>query len=68
MPSYRSSGVLKPEEMCLVLGCPGAGCTMFLKAISFVKISGKVSYAGIDVDEMTKHYNGEVVFNQEDLT
>ena len=70
MPSYRSSGVLKPGEMCLVLGCPGAGCTTFLKAISnqredFANISGKVSYAGIDADEMAKHYKGEVVYNQE---
>ena len=62
--------------MCLVLGCPGAGCTTFLKAISnqreeLAKISGKVSYAGIDADEMAKHYKGEVVYNQEgrsDLT
>jgi len=70
MPSCRSSGVLKPGEMCLVLGCPGAGCTTFLKAISnqreeFRKISGRVSYAGIDADEMAKHYKGEVVYNQE---
>ena len=70
IPSYRSSGVLKPGEMCLVLGCPGAGCTTFLKAISnqreeFAKISGKVCYAGIDADEMAKHYKGEVVYNQE---
>ena len=70
MQLYRSSGVLKPGEMCLVLGCPGAGCTTFLKAISnqreeFAKISGKVSYAGIDADEMAKHYKGEVVYNQE---
>ena len=56
--------------MCLVLGCPGAGCTTFLKAISnqreeLAKTSGQVSYAGIDADEMAKHYKGEVVYNQE---
>lgn len=67
---YRSSGVLKPGEMCLVLGCPGSGCSTFLKAISnqredYASVSGNVLYAGIDAEEMAKHYKGEVVFNQE---
>ncbi|KIJ41874.1 hypothetical protein M422DRAFT_171852 [Sphaerobolus stellatus SS14] len=31
---YRNNGVLKPGEMCLVLGTPGAGCTTFLKSIA----------------------------------
>ena len=56
--------------MCLVLGCPGSGCTTFLKSIankraSYFAITGDVRYAGIDHQEMTKHYNGEVVYNQE---
>ena len=67
---YRSSGVLKPGEMCLVLGCPGSGCTTFLKTIAnhrdgYEKVSGRVLYAGIEADEMAKHYKGEVVYNQE---
>ncbi|KAG5220332.1 pleiotropic drug resistance ABC transporter [Salix suchowensis] len=46
----RSSGVLKPGEMCLVLGCPGSGCTSFLKAIAnqrdeFFSVTGDVRYA-----------------------
>lgn len=66
----RSSGVLKPGEMCLVLGCPGSGCTTFLKTIAnqrreFGRVSGDVRYAGIDADEMANHYKGEVVYNQE---
>jgi ATP-binding cassette subfamily G (WHITE) protein 2 (SNQ2) len=66
----RASGVLKPGEMCLVLGCPGSGCTTFLKAIAnkreeFAKVSGNVLYAGIDAAEMEKYYKGEVVYNQE---
>ena len=57
--------------MCLVLGCPGSGCTSFLKAISnqrreYHSITGDVRYAGIDAEEMEKHYKGEVVYNQED--
>jgi len=67
---FRSSGTLKPGEMCLVLGCPGSGCTTFLKAIAnrredFATVSGDVSYAGIDAKEMRKLYKGEVVYNEE---
>ncbi|KAH7886334.1 pleiotropic drug resistance ABC transporter [Phlebopus sp. FC_14] len=68
---HKSSGVLKPGEMCLVLGCPGAGCTTFLKAIAnqrddYASVTGDVRYAGIGADEMAKYYRGEVVYNQED--
>ena len=56
--------------MCLVLGCPGAGCTTFLKTIAnqregYAKVSGDVLYAGITAEEMAKYYKGEVVYNQE---
>lgn len=56
--------------MCLVLGCPGAGCTTFLKAIAnerheYARVAGDVRYAGIDAAEMAKIYKGEVVYNQE---
>jgi len=56
--------------MCLVLGCPGAGCTTFLKAVaneraSFADVRGDVRYAGISHDEMLKYYKGEVVYNEE---
>jgi ATP-binding cassette subfamily G (WHITE) protein 2 (SNQ2) len=55
--------------MCLVLGCPGAGCTTFLKTIANqhegLMVSGDVLYAGIDAQEMAKYYKGEVVYNME---
>ncbi|KAK2460203.1 hypothetical protein APHAL10511_007794 [Amanita phalloides] len=67
---HKSSGVLKPGEMCLVLGCPGAGCSTFLKTIANerdgVFVAGEVLYAGIDAQEMAKHYKGEVAYNMED--
>ncbi|KAI0081165.1 hypothetical protein K474DRAFT_1657026 [Panus rudis PR-1116 ss-1] len=68
---HPSSGVVKPGEMCLVLGCPGAGCTTFLKAIAnergeYARVIGDVRYAGIDAQEMAKYYKGEVLYNQED--
>ncbi|KAJ3831790.1 P-loop containing nucleoside triphosphate hydrolase protein [Lentinula raphanica] len=59
------------SEMCLVLGCPGAGCTTFLKVIAnqreeYANVSGQVLYAGMDAAEMAKYYKGEVVYNEED--
>ena len=70
MHPSSSSGVLKPGEMCLVLGAPGSGCSTFLKTIAnergeFARVSGNVLYAGIDADEMAKMYKGEVVYNEE---
>ncbi|KDQ63068.1 hypothetical protein JAAARDRAFT_202584 [Jaapia argillacea MUCL 33604] len=67
----RSSGFLKPGEMCLVLGRPGSGCTTFLKSIAnrrgeYARVGGQVKYAGIDATEMAKMYKGEVVYNEED--
>lgn len=70
---HKSSGVLKPGEMCLVLGCPGSGCSTFLKTIAnqredFANVSGNVLYAGIDAGEMSELYKGEVVYNQEGMS
>jgi ATP-binding cassette, subfamily G (WHITE), member 2, SNQ2 len=57
--------------MCLVLGCPGSGCSTFLKAITnqrqnFAGVSGDVLYAGMNAEEMGEYYKGEVVYNEED--
>jgi len=64
--------MLKPGEMCLVLGYPGAGCTTFLKTIAnnredYAFVGGEVLYAGISAAEMIKHYKGEVVYNEEGM-
>lgn len=58
--------------MCLVLGCPGSGCTTFLKTVAnqrgdYAEIGGDVRYAGIDAAEMAEHYKGEVAYNQEGI-
>ncbi|KAI0323043.1 ABC-2 type transporter-domain-containing protein [Amylostereum chailletii] len=68
---HKQSGVVKPGEMVLVLGCPGSGCSTFLKSIAnqrgeYSKVEGDVRYAGIDASEMAKYYKGEVVYNEED--
>ena len=51
--------------MVLVLGRPGSGCTTFLKAISgytagYKSVQGEISYGGISLEEMQKHYRAEV--------
>ncbi|KAK1229304.1 ATP-binding cassette transporter snq2 [Marasmius sp. AFHP31] len=68
---HQSNGYLKPGEMCLVLGCPGAGCSTFLKTIAnqredYANVAGEVLYAGMEAKEMAKYYKGEVVYNEED--
>ncbi|KAF2274688.1 ABC drug exporter AtrF [Westerdykella ornata] len=65
------SGCVKPGEMLLVLGRPGAGCSTFLKVIGnqrfgFEGISGEVTYGGTDAKEMKKKFRSEVLYNPED--
>lgn len=65
------NGVVKPGEMCLVLGRPGSGCSTFLKVIGnqrfgYESIDGEVLYGGTDAKHMLKKYRGEVVYNPED--
>ena len=60
---HTSSGVMKPGEMCLVLGRPGSGCSTFLKSITnqregYLSVNGDVSYAGVGWKEMHKLYAG----------
>lgn len=64
-------GVLKPGEMCLVLGKPGSGCTSFLKVISnqrygYTSVEGEVLYGQFDSSTFEKRYRGEAVYNGED--
>lgn len=59
-------GCVRPGELLLVLGRPGAGCSTFLKVIGnqragYEKISGDVSYGGTDPQTMTKNYRSEGV-------
>ncbi|KAI4230807.1 MAG: hypothetical protein LQ349_006013 [Xanthoria aureola] len=65
------TGCVKPGEMLLVLGRPGAGCSTFLKVLSnqrfgYESIKGDVTYGGTDAKEMAKNYRGEIVYNPED--
>lgn len=65
------SGCIKPGEMLLVLGRPGAGCSTFLKVIGnqrfgYESVDGDVTYGGTDAKTMGKRYRGEVLYNPED--
>ena len=58
--------------MILVLGCPGSGCTTFLKAIAnqrdeYSSVRGDVWYGGTDAVEMEKTYKDETVYNQDGM-
>lgn len=65
------SGCIKPGEMLLVLGRPGAGCSTFLKVIGnqrfgYEAVEGSVTYGGTDAASMAKKYRSEVLYNPED--
>jgi ATP-binding cassette subfamily G (WHITE) protein 2 (SNQ2) len=65
------NGCIKPGEMCLVLGRPGAGCSTFLKCLGnqrfgYESVEGDVTYGGTDAATMAKKYRGEVLYNPED--
>ncbi|KAI0342389.1 pleiotropic drug resistance ABC transporter [Trametopsis cervina] len=64
-------GVVRPGEMLLVLGRPGAGCTSLLKTLAnhraeFHSVSGDVHYSSFDPETMHAHYRGDVQYCPED--
>lgn len=65
------TGMVKPGEMCLVLGRPGAGCSTFLKTLAgdqldqFVSTSGEIQYDGIPQEEMIQRYKSDIIYNGE---
>ena len=66
-----NDGFCKDGEMLLVLGRPGAGCTSLLRVLanmraSYTKIEGSVHYGGIEAQEFSKHFRGEVCYNEEE--
>ncbi|KAG9126672.1 hypothetical protein FRC07_002462, partial [Ceratobasidium sp. 392] len=67
---HSFDGAVRPGEMVLVLGRPGAGCSSFLKTIanqrgSFIRVEGDVQYAGIPAQEFGKRFAGEAAYNME---
>ncbi|RMZ87573.1 hypothetical protein DV736_g5212, partial [Chaetothyriales sp. CBS 134916] len=63
-------GCVKPGEMLLVLGRPGAGCTTLLRLLSnqrhgYTKIDGDVHFGSLNPDQ-AKKYRSSIVMNTED--
>ncbi|OJD38105.1 abc transporter-like protein [Diplodia corticola] len=66
----NSHGCVKPGEMLLVLGRPGAGCTSLLSMLSnrrlgYAEITGDVKYGSMD-HKAAEAYRGQIVMNTEE--
>lgn len=64
-------GVVRPGEMLLVLGRPGAGCSTFLKTIAnqrgeYHSIEGDVFYDSLTSKDIETKYRGDVIYCPED--
>lgn len=65
-----SYGCVKPGEMLLVLGRPGAGCTTLLSILAnnrlgYEEVTGDVNFGSMDPTE-AKAYRGQIVMNNEE--
>jgi ABC-type multidrug transport system ATPase subunit len=65
-----SSGCVKPGEMLLVLGRPGAGCTSLLSMLSnhrlgYAEVNGDVHFGSMTADE-AQDYRGQIIMNTEE--
>ena len=65
-----SYGCVKPGEMLLVLGRPGAGCTTLLSVLAnnrlgYEEVTGDVSYGNMSAVE-AKQYRGQIIMNSEE--
>lgn len=64
-----SHGCVKPGEMLLVVGRPGAGCTTLLKQLAnkrsgYAEIEGDVHFGSLTSEEADR-YRGQIVMNTE---
>ncbi|KFH67291.1 hypothetical protein MVEG_06026 [Podila verticillata NRRL 6337] len=68
---YPMNGCCQDGDMILVLGRPGSGCSTLLRVLAndrknYKKVLGEVSFNNLSAANVTKHYKGEVLYNQED--
>ncbi|KAG1750901.1 ABC-2 type transporter-domain-containing protein [Suillus lakei] len=64
-------GVVTPGEMLLVLGCPGSGCSTFLKTLAnqrgeYHAVEGQVFYDSFTPKEVHDSFRGDVTYCPED--
>lgn len=61
-------GCVKPQELCVVLGRPGAGCSTFLRTMAAqtygfkLDEKSKLTYSGLSPQEIAKTYRGDVTY------
>lgn len=64
-------GLIRPGEMCVVLGPPGSGCSTFLKTIAgetngiYVNQGSYCNYQGISANEMHTAHRGDAIYTAE---
>ncbi|KAF7551877.1 hypothetical protein G7Z17_g4706 [Cylindrodendrum hubeiense] len=64
-------GLIRPGEMCVVLGPPGSGCSTFLKTISgetngiYINEDAYFNYQGISAEEMHTAHRGDAIYTAE---
>lgn len=64
------NGIVKPGEILLVLGRPGAGCSSLLKTLGgetegFTSVDGELKYDGASMEDMHRHFRREIIYNPE---
>lgn len=67
----RFNGIIRPGEMCVVLGPPGSGCSTFLRTISgetngiHINDGSYLNYQGITAKEMHTAHRGDAIYTAE---
>ena len=59
------------NQLSVVLGSPGSGCSTFLKTLTnqraeYHHVEGEVHYDSLTPEYLAKHYRGDVVYSPED--
>jgi ATP-binding cassette subfamily G (WHITE) protein 2 (PDR) len=68
---HQLEGIIRPGEMCVVLGPPGSGCSTFLKTVSgetsgiHVGQDSYFNYQGLSANEMHTAHRGDAIYTAE---
>ncbi|KAG7660526.1 uncharacterized protein J8A68_005945 [[Candida] subhashii] len=63
--------IMRPGDLTVVLGRPGAGCSTLLKALAVntygfhLDKQSKISYDGLTQNDIKQHYRGDVIYSAE---
>ncbi|KAI9011791.1 ABC-2 type transporter-domain-containing protein [Hyaloraphidium curvatum] len=65
------TGFVGAQEMALVLGKPGSGCSTFLRALAgqhkfFKSVTGEIKIAGVELKDFLHKYKGQLSYSGED--